>query len=89
LKTGDGYPFRDFRYVHLVPLVVTTASLLICEFNVGEVDLAAGEVPLDKATYTPVPYAVYEYPLTGGLAINPDDIELVDGESDVDAMVKL
>jgi hypothetical protein len=47
----------------IVPLIVTTAELLICDFNATDVDGDTGEIPFGKSALSPVPRVLYEFPL--------------------------
>jgi len=50
--------------VYIVPLVVTTARLRLCQFNPRKVDEETGEISLNEAALTnPLASIVYEYPL--------------------------
>jgi hypothetical protein len=57
-----------------IPIIATTAKLLLCEFNAGDVDTMTGEIEYSKATLTPQPYIVYEYPLPRHLQSAPADL---------------
>lgn len=48
----------------IVPMIVTSAPLHLCEFQAEHVDEQTGEIPLSRATLVnPGPLLVYEYPL--------------------------
>jgi hypothetical protein len=48
----------------IVPLIVTSAKLLLCSFNPEDVVVETGEVPLTRVVLSEVPHGVvYEYPL--------------------------
>jgi hypothetical protein len=53
-----------------VPAIVTTAQLLLCEFDPGDISVSTGEIPFDKVTFTQVPYLIYRYPLPRRLQSN-------------------
>ena len=55
----------EMPYVHqiFIPIIITTAKLLVCEFDPKNVDKKTGEILLSKATLKELPYLLYEYPL--------------------------
>lgn len=86
LQRNPQPPLGQFRVIHLVPVVVTTANLFICEFALQDIQQATGKLPPKSAKYEPTEYVVYDYPLTGGLTfpgvgisghISDDNIELL------------
>ena len=87
-------PFGDRRAVQLVPVVVTTANLLLCEFPLDQVDFASGQLPATAASYSATDYVVYDYPLTSGLSVPTDRIGFADGTAgatggDLEELVKM
>jgi len=46
-----------------IPMIVTTANLYICEYNVSDVTSDKGEIPFDKANLMTVDSLWYEYPI--------------------------
>lgn len=52
----------------IIPVIVTTARLSVCNFDVKDVDKATGEIPFTRAHLSPVDrYIVYEFPLPPAL----------------------
>ena len=47
----------------LLPVVITTAKLLLCNFNAEDINSKTGEISYDKVKLSEQPYLVYEYPL--------------------------
>src|SRR6266571_2337365 len=56
-------PAPAHRLHHIIPVIVTTARLHICEFDPAEIDPASGELPREKAQFRHVPHLRFEYPL--------------------------
>ncbi len=86
------HPFNHVRAVQIVPVVVTTANLLLCEFPVNQVDLSTGQLsPGVTATFTPRDFIVYDYPLTGGLALRADRVQFADSlvEENPESLIKM
>ena len=50
-----------------VPVIVTTARLYMCEFDLGDISLSTGEIPFDRVKLAPMPYLIYKYPLPHSL----------------------
>lgn len=63
------------QWIHFVPLVLTTAKLLVCDFDAGNVDLQSGEISPESVTFEEKRFVLYDYPATGGLAFWSDDFE--------------
>lgn len=62
-----------------IPVIATTAELLVCRFDAGDIDPATGEIPLSSATFEPAGALIYEYPLPPRLQL-PDEVSVaVDG----------
>ena len=53
-------PWRMKVYI---PTIVTTAKLLVCDFDAKDIDESTGEVPFDKTSLAEVPQLVFEYAL--------------------------
>jgi hypothetical protein len=47
----------------VLPLIITTARLQVCEFNASDIDIKTGEIPFDKTLLKEVPFLSYEYRL--------------------------
>ena len=47
----------------IVPMIVTTARLSVCDFRAIDVNGATGEISFGDVTLSPVPRVVYEFPL--------------------------
>lgn len=56
-----------------IPTIVTTAKLLLCNFDVKDIDEKTGEIPFSKATFEEQPYLLYEYPLPVPFHSTPSD----------------
>jgi hypothetical protein len=61
---------------HIIPVIVTTAKLYLCEFDPADIDPATGGLPLDKAHLTSVPNLRYEYPIPLSIQAGPPAEEL-------------
>lgn len=57
--------YSNFRFYQSV--IVTTATLQVCNVDVSKIDIASGEVPSD-ATFTEVPYVRFRKQLGAGAA---------------------
>src|SRR5574341_608400 len=89
LRSRAQPPLDRFNLFHLVPLVVTTANLAVCEFNLEDVEQETGRLP-KAAEFRPAEFVVYDYPLTGGLALPPEATVSQDIPADnVEALVKM
>jgi len=64
--TPEEVPFHERDHV-VVPIIVTTARLHVCEFSPADVDPRSGELPLDKAKLREVTHLRYEYALPPAL----------------------
>jgi hypothetical protein len=69
-------PSPAYKFHHIIPVVVTTANLYLCEFDPAEVDPATGEIPPAKVRLTPVPNLRYEYPIPLSIQSRPPSDEL-------------
>ncbi len=58
ITTGDGYGYDSQIYI---PLVVTNANLLYCDYDVNNIDLRTGEI--NDLNFRPLNHIVYEYAL--------------------------
>jgi hypothetical protein len=56
-----------------VPIIVTTANLFMINYDLKDIDLSTGEIPLDKAILKPLERLFYEYPIPPHLQTNLDD----------------
>src|SRR5262249_588906 len=65
----------ESKRLDFVPVVVTTAKLLLCHFDATKVDLQSGRLAVEDSRFEERPWIVYDYPLTGGLAFDPDDVQ--------------
>ena len=45
----------------VLPVILTTADLFVCDFDPGEVDPTRGEIPWNEVKLTKVPYLIYRY----------------------------
>jgi len=57
-----------------VPVVITTAKLLVCDFDARSVDLRSARMASGLVKFDERPWVVYDYPLTGGLSFGADDV---------------
>lgn len=91
LRNKPQPPLDRIRFIHLVPVVITTANLFLCEFDLGDVQQVTGQLPPKAAKYQPVDYVVYDYPLTGGLALSPGEVAVSDRipDDNVEALAKV
>jgi len=91
LRTAPQPPLNRFRIITLAPVVVTTANLFICEFPLEDVQQATGRLPPKSAEYLPQDYVVYDYPLTGGLALAPGEVALSNRipDDNIEVLVKM
>ena len=55
-----------------VPVIATTAELLVCRFSAEDVDPTTGEVPLSRATFERTASVIYEYPLPPRLQLDDE-----------------
>ncbi len=70
LLDENSRPVLD-RYLYM-PMIVTTANLFTIEYNLDDVDISSGEIPLDKVTLKPADMVFYEYPIPPHLQIVSD-----------------
>src|SRR5260370_10664452 len=61
----------------ILPVNVTTAKILICEFDINDVKPDTGEIPFNKATITEYPHLLFEYALPRFLQSAPQDLTSV------------
>jgi hypothetical protein len=57
----------------IIPVVVTTADLLLCRFDPIHVSLETGQIDWNKVTYDPLDATALEYPLPVHLQLLPGD----------------
>lgn len=50
-----------------IPIIVTTAKLLVCEFEETDVEIQTGTIPFDKVEFTEVPYIQFEKSLQSNI----------------------
>lgn len=69
--------------VHILqPVIVTTATLFLCDFDPAFVDLETGEIDFDKVTLQPASGLVYNYPLHADLQFDVGNfIEALDTQA--------
>jgi hypothetical protein len=72
LKQKPSFSERSY-----IPIIVTTANLLLCEFEPGDTSMTSGEIAFDKTTLKPVKRLFYEYPVAPHLHLRRDDYWLV------------
>lgn len=56
------------------PLIVTTARLIICDYDPADIEASKGEILPGKAEVKPVDALIYEYALPRSLQSHPDDL---------------
>lgn len=61
---------------NIVPMIVTSANLFVCDFHPNDVDGATGQIPFSKAALSEVPMVVYEFPLPHHLHNRSDETEV-------------
>jgi hypothetical protein len=66
----SGMPWRTQK---IIPMIVTTAAIQICEFNPEDISRETGEIPYEKAKISDHPFVVYEYALPKHLQYSPGD----------------
>jgi hypothetical protein len=64
-------PVMDEGERLFLPMIATTARLLVCTFDPSDVDPKTGEIPYTNATLAEHPALVYEYPIPTSLQISP------------------
>lgn len=47
----------------LIPIIVTTANLFLCQFDPDDTSLEDGQIPKEKVTLLPVSTIIYRYPI--------------------------
>lgn len=57
----------------VIPMVVTTANLLVCRFDPARVSLETGEIDWNNVSYDPRDAVALEYPLPTHLQMRPSD----------------
>jgi len=62
---------KILRFQTFIPIVITTANLLTCKFDIKDINLEKGEVPPEKVTYKPMNWVAYEFPLSSHLWAQP------------------
>ncbi len=60
---------RKYPHSFILPVIVTTANLFICEFESKEINILTGEIPFDQAKLFPVERLVYEYAMPASLQV--------------------
>ncbi|HEX9927556.1 MAG TPA: hypothetical protein VGB02_03315 [Pyrinomonadaceae bacterium] len=55
----------------ILPVIVTSAKLFVCNFDAGNVDPNTGEIPFEKAELKEHPYLIFDYPLPRHLQYIP------------------
>ena len=78
-----------WRIKAYIPAIVTTAKLVVCDFDPADVNPVTGEVPFDKATLREVPSVTFEYTLPRHLQFGPADISRSYGEGLVDLFTRM
>jgi len=69
-QQASGLPSSRQR---ILPIIVTTAELLACDFSPEDVDCTIGEIGYDKAHLRRLPYLLFEYTLPCYLQAEPLD----------------
>lgn len=61
----------------ILPAIVTSARLRLCDFDPQDVNPRSGEIPLSKAAFSEHPMLVYEYPVPHHLQLAPASLARV------------
>jgi hypothetical protein len=73
-RRQDNVQIMPYKRQLFLPVIVTTAELFLCHFDPADIDIARGELPLDKAHIYPYPYLLYQYALPRSLQHAPNDL---------------
>jgi hypothetical protein len=73
MKRLDRQNNVDFKLYLLFPMIVTTANLYLCNYQVSDVSIDKGEIPIEKMKLEKVSSLWYEYPI-------PPHLQLTDKE---------
>jgi hypothetical protein len=65
-----------YRRYHYVPIVVTTANLVLTEFRLSGIDIKTGGLSLEKAQTKSVDWVVFDFPVREGLQVTVPDQDL-------------
>jgi hypothetical protein len=60
----------------ILPVIVTTAKLFVCNFAVQDISINTGEIHFDKVKLKTVPYLIYKFPLPRHLHFAPENMEI-------------
>jgi hypothetical protein len=71
----------------IIPVVVTTANMMVCRFDLKDVALETGEIDWKKVSFEPRDAIAYEYPLPVHLQMKPAEPIRVE-QSRVEDLVK-
>jgi len=79
-----------YRKHLLIPIIVTTARLFVCEFDPAEVDVALGTIPFGKVKLRPVDELLYEFPLPRDLPGVPSNLTeaIIRGNGGIEIFVR-
>ena len=70
LGSSSSSPAPHWRQQILIPMIVTTARLFMCNFASEDIDPVSGEIPLEKASLQESTHLVYDYPIPRHLQAN-------------------
>jgi len=73
----------------ILPIIVTTAKILLCNFEPDDILQDIGEIPLDKVNLSEQPYMVYEYPLPKLLQKEPANLTQELKENSLDSFYRM
>lgn len=71
LGSANPSPGLPYRKLTILPVIVTSAHIFVCEFDPADVDPSTGEIPYAKATIKEVPNVSFQYPLPRHLQGKP------------------
>lgn len=75
LTNAAGETTKTWEKQILLPVIVTTARLFVCEFNPADIDASTGEIPFEKAELIEHPQIIFNYPLPRHLQYIPSGSE--------------
>jgi hypothetical protein len=72
--SNSGKDKMPYNHQIFIPIIVTTANLFTCEFEVKNINKKTGEIPFSLASLKKQKYLLYEYPLPAHFKSTPLDI---------------
>ncbi len=89
LRQANASPLAPFRRQMVLPVIVTTANLRVCEFDPSQIDSRTGEIAYSDVRLEPVPALVYEYPLPRLFQSGPANLAAAIQEKLIDVFVRM